>query len=289
MKNLRNNLPLLYDFYIVASYKSYSKAAQNNYVSQSNLSRSVKTLEEELNLKLINRNNKGLNLTKDGIHLYNELDKVFSTFSLNNDTITGVLAIGTTRNIADNKLIEYISLFNKKYPNVKIKIFTDSLTNLNEFFTSHKIDILIDYLPHDNYSDNNDIKKVQIDEFKTCFACSKTFKDKDKIKSLKDLQNYNLVMPGNSRRKIFLDEILQKSNVELIPLVEMPDSKLMADFVINNDYIGYFIEEEVENYNLYKLNIKEELPINHIGMIYYKNQINSLTKMFIDLVSDNNE
>lgn len=41
-----------------------------------------------------------------------------------------------------------------------------------------------------------------------------------------------------------LDEVLQKTNITLNPIIEMPDSKLMAEFIKENDCIGYFIKEE---------------------------------------------
>ena len=68
----------------------------------------------------------------------------------------------------------------------------------------------------------------------------------------------------------------------------MPDSKLMADFVKKTDYIGYFIEDEILEYNLRKLDIKETLPENTIGIIYYKSLINNATKTFIELVRNYN-
>ena len=64
----------------------------------------------------------------------------------------------------------------------------------------------------------------------------------------------------------------------------MPDSKLMIDFINNNDFIGYFIEEELKNTNLVKIPLKEQMPINSIGMIYHKKTINKLANKFVELV-----
>lgn len=52
MINIRNILPMLYDYYLVATEMSFS-AAEKNYLSQSNLSRSVQNLENTLNLQLM--------------------------------------------------------------------------------------------------------------------------------------------------------------------------------------------------------------------------------------------
>lgn len=200
--------------------------------------------------------------------------------------ITGILTIGTTRNISDHKLLKYLLVFNKYYPKVKIKIFTDNAKNLNEYLMHHKIDVLIDYLPHINYSENLETEVISIGEFETCFACSKkTYENiKDSVHSLNDLNNYNLVIPGNSRRRQLLDEVLQLNNINLEPVILMPDSKLMADFVFSTDYIGYFVKEELKELDLMELHLKEKMPVNAIGLVYLKNTINPLAKKFVDIV-----
>lgn len=291
--NLRNDLPMLYDFYIVAKEGSYSKAATKCYTSQSNLSRTIKNLEERMDLKLFVKTNKGVKLTLDGEKLYKQLDEMFYNFVINQnneDEVKGIITIGTTRNISDYKLEKYLTKFNKKYPNVRIKILTDSASNLNDYLTNHRIDVLLDYLPQINYSEKFDFEVKAICEFTTCFACSKRFYENNiiNLKSIKDLCNYNLVIPGSSRRRQMLDEVLQSNNVELSPKIEMPDSKLMIDFVSNNDYIGYFIEEELIGTDLIKINLKENMPINSIGMIYHKKTINNLAKKFVEVVIDKN-
>lgn len=160
MYDLRNNLSLLYDFYLVAKSKSFSRAAENYNVSQPSLSRNVKLLEDTMKMKLVNRNNKGIELTNDGEELYKQLDTMFSVFNdynknnLNDsDELVGKLTVGTTRNIADNRLSEYLSIFNRQYSNVKIKIVTDSASNLNNYLLNHKIDVLIDYVPNMNFTE----------------------------------------------------------------------------------------------------------------------------------------
>lgn len=293
MFDIRNNLSLLFDFYIVAKEKSFSKAAKNNFISQSNLSRSVQNLEDILKLNLIIRSNKGIELTLDGEKLYKKLDGMFNNFSdfslndNNDEKINGTLTIGSTRNIADNKLMPFLVEFNNLYPNVKIKILTDSASNLNDYLHKHKIDVLIDYLPHINYSEKFDLEIKAFGEFKTCFACSKDFYEKEgkKIRSLKDLNKYNLVIPGKSRRRQLLDESLQKNNIDLNPQIEMPDSKLMIDFVNNSDYIGYFIEDELKDTPLVILNLKEDMPLNSIGLIHFNN-VNTITKNFVKFVEE---
>lgn len=50
----------------VANTRSMSKAAENLYTSQPNLSRAIKSLESELKIKIFKRSSKGLEITIDG-------------------------------------------------------------------------------------------------------------------------------------------------------------------------------------------------------------------------------
>lgn len=292
LNDLRGNFGYYHDFYISAKEKSFSEAGRKHNISQSSLSRSVSQLENILDLKLLKTNNKGFELTLDGERIYNILDRFFNSievFSANqlSSNLDVTLTIGTTRNIADFMLSNYLTNYIKLYPDVKINIKTDSASNLNDYLINHKIDVLIDYLPNINYSEKLDLDVRPITQYNTCFACSKSYfaKIKDKIKSLKDLSKYELVIPGSSRRRQMLDEILQKNDVELNPSHLMPDSKLMADFIKENDLIGYFIEDELKEYDLIKIELEEEMPINPIGIIYPKKTINHVAKDFVEIVT----
>ena len=50
----------------VAKTKSISKAAENLYMGQPNLSRAIKELEESLGIIIFERNTKGITVTPDG-------------------------------------------------------------------------------------------------------------------------------------------------------------------------------------------------------------------------------
>ena len=47
-------------FYYVAQYKSFTKAASNLYISQQGVSKSIKTLEDELGAPLFLRTNSSI-------------------------------------------------------------------------------------------------------------------------------------------------------------------------------------------------------------------------------------
>ena len=56
----------IYYFQTVARYENYRKAAEELYISQPSLSRSIASLESELGVLLFEKNGRGVNLTKGG-------------------------------------------------------------------------------------------------------------------------------------------------------------------------------------------------------------------------------
>ena len=72
------NLNHLKSFYTVARFKSYSKASQNLLVQQPALSKTVKTLEEDLGVQLFQRVGRGVELTREGEYIYSRCHEIFA-------------------------------------------------------------------------------------------------------------------------------------------------------------------------------------------------------------------
>ncbi len=289
LEDLRNNFSIYYDFYISAKERSFSEAGRKYFITPSSLTRSVAKLEDLLDLKLVNTSNTGFELTLDGERLQKKLNDFFDTIdnyqkqSELKDTHL-VLTIGMTRNISDYTFTKYLIHFNRMYPDVQVNIITDGASNLNDYLVNHKIDVLIDYLPHINSTEKHELEIVPFTQYRTCFACSRSYYKKisSKVKSLKDLKNFKLIIPGSSRRRQGLDEVLQQNGIELQPLLQMPDSRLMSEMVKANDFIGYFIEDELADFDLVELKLVEMLPSNAIGVIYPKRTINAVARNFVN-------
>lgn len=290
--DLRNLLPLYYDFYIVAREGNITQASMLYHIAQPTLSKNIRLLEEEIKIPLFSRTNKGVELTIEGEKLYKRLDSIFCSFchspqEVSDEDLEGSLRVGVTRNVVDARLGEYLSFFHSKFPKVKIIIDMNSPQILKHLLTTHKIDILIDYLPNADYFDGSDLIVKTFGKFDTCFACSQDFFNTHDLSDLtvKDLSKFDLVLPGPSRRRQFLDDYLQERNLVLQSNVEFQDWKFALEYVLRSDSIGYFIQDEIANTKLVPLNVHSELPQVCFGFIYSKNSFNPITLKFIQLAS----
>lgn len=82
----------------IAECRSFNEAARELFVTQSSLSAAIKTIEEELGISIFKRNNRGIELTDDGIELLeyarriviqmNEIDERFNAEKNSKEKLT---------------------------------------------------------------------------------------------------------------------------------------------------------------------------------------------------------
>lgn len=286
MNDLRNNFSLYFDFYSVVLYGGFSKAANNLFISQSTLSRNVSKLEEQLNIQLIVRLQNGIQLTKNGEEIFNALSDVFYIFNNKDFNYNDKIIIGTTKNIADYFLKDFIVNFYKEHSNIKFSVRTSDSKTLKELLLNREIDIIVDYLPFNLDGSDLNLKIQPIGEFKTCFACTKKYYDENKqnLNSLKDLVKYTMFAPESSRRRQLLDQFLFQQGLKINPNIEIHNSELLLNLVRLNDGVGYFIYDEIKNKldEFVILGDFESLPTNPIGLIYFKTHKRKNMSKFIE-------
>src|SRR5271169_1918441 len=130
MHSKRYNLPHLaffQGFEAAARTLSFTKAAEELFITQSAVSRQIKALEDNLGLKLFERRHRSLMLTENGQTLYkiatDALDRLQSaTDKLRAQTHARQLSITTTTGFASLWLIPRLRRFTKLYPDIDVRI-----------------------------------------------------------------------------------------------------------------------------------------------------------------------
>ncbi|CAF0701919.1 LysR family transcriptional regulator [Candidatus Methylacidithermus pantelleriae] len=109
--------------------RSFSKAAQLNFISQSAVSQQIRALEERFHVPLIDRGNKYLSLTREGQIFYESAKEIVNLYqSLQNrlaelrNVVSGVIRVSTVYSIGLHELPPYLRRFLKEYPEVNVRI-----------------------------------------------------------------------------------------------------------------------------------------------------------------------
>jgi DNA-binding transcriptional LysR family regulator len=129
-------------FLAVASELNFRKAAEQLYISQPGLSRQIKEMEEGLGIKLFERTNRKVALTKAGEYLRTELSRHFKSLEnsihhakLLNDGIRGELKLGYVGSAMQEIIPSLLIAFKEKHPNI--------LFDLTEMDNQHQIEGLM--------------------------------------------------------------------------------------------------------------------------------------------------
>ena len=283
-------------FYHVALNQSISKAADKLLISQPAVSYQIKVLEEQLGITLFVRTKKGATLTDEGKILYSYISKGIENFINGENALTnlknldyGIIRIGASTTVSKHVLMPYLKIFHKLYPNIEINITNNLTEELMRELRNGNLDILILNLP---MKEGKDLDIKNILEVQDIFVANKDYYDiLNKKISLNDLNNYPLLFqkkPSNTRD--YLDNYLNTNKIKLIPKMEIVSYNLIMDFIKIGFGIGYatkeFIKEELNNGDLYELNVIPKIPKRFIGAVTLKQTIpNFSVNKLIDLMT----
>ena len=287
------NLNLYKVFYDVARYGSFSKAAEFTYTTQSAISKSIKKLEDELNIELFFRNPHGVELTEKGKQLLYYIEKSFGNLLTAQRVILetenlerGKLTIGLPSYISSFFFFDKIISFNNKYPNIEITLINGSHAYLLDLLDKHQIDFMI-------YSNidisNKDLDIVRLYTVRYSFVCRKDKYHKyNNIKKIEDLENVPLILPipGTNNRK-YIDEVFIKHNIIPKKTINIHTSEGILTAVKNDMGLGYVIEDIYKDDDMYKkVDIEEKLREEDLIMIYNKKFLTTAPKKFIEEFMD---
>ena len=116
----------------VANSGNITAAAEKLHISQPAVSKSIKSLENQLGGALFIRTKRGVTLTEEGKELYSyiklAIEHIRNAENRFTDMInlnTGIIRIGISRTLVKYYLLPYLEKFHKKYPNIRIEIVTN--------------------------------------------------------------------------------------------------------------------------------------------------------------------
>lgn len=290
MYNSGLNLNLYKVFYDVAQYGSVSLASKNLLISQPAISRSIKRLEEDLNVTLFYRTLNGMILTEKGKELLGYVEDACNSLRIGErnmmETATlekGKLGIGVPSHIASFYLFDKIDKFRKDYPNVEISIVSRPTSELVRLLDSHEIDIIIDTAPIRGSEKELHVEKLK--EISHVFF--KRSDDDTKASSIKDLEEKPIILPiARASHRKRLNELALENGVEFKNVLSIDTSEMIHESVLQGLGIGYVLEDiikkDVEAGKLEILPIKEELPKVEIDLVYIEKYLMRAPEEFIN-------
>ena len=290
------NFELYKIFYYVAENLSFSKAAAKLYISQSAVSQAIKTLEDNLNIKLFFRNTKQVKLTNDGEILFRHIEQAYNLIKNGermideiNSLERGEIRIGASDTICKYYLLNYFKEFHKLYPKVKILVTNGTSPKCVELLKQGSVDFIISNLPNQYADSSMKIKKIKA--IQDVFVAGNQFKElKNREIYLKDLENYPfLMLEKQTATRDFFDNMLVEYGTHIIPEIELGSIDLLVEMAKIGLGISFVWEncivEQLKSDEIFIVNVKEKIPERYLGIITHKHIPLSIgAKKFIELL-----
>jgi DNA-binding transcriptional LysR family regulator len=143
----RLSLDLLRGFRVAARHLSFTRAAQELFVTQPAISREIKTLESQLGQPLFRRVNRALQLTEAGQQLYRATDEALGILDAALDRLASsgnAVAFTTTPAFASAWLVPRLPQFARLHPRFDVRLVaSNEMLDLER----EQLDLAIRYVP----------------------------------------------------------------------------------------------------------------------------------------------
>lgn len=146
------NIKQIQYFISVAEHLNFTKAAKENYLSQTAISQQIKNLEDNLGFKLFIRNKHSVKLTPSGDVFFIESKSLIETLnnavnkaSLASFGYIGTITIGFLEGYENILLPKLISNFKDKYPKISLNIIRGNIDELYKKLQNNLIDFVFGY------------------------------------------------------------------------------------------------------------------------------------------------
>lgn len=273
-----------------ASTLSFSLAARNLFISQSAVSQTINSLEKQLNTQLFIRQSKGVTLTNEGKMLHQKISEALSLITsvenqiVNQHELTkGELTIGAGDTLSQNYIMPFLVEFNKKYPQVIIKMVNRTSLEIIELLKTGQIEIGFINMPLFD-------EAITIQE---CLQVHDIFVEKypsNRVYSLQDISQKSLILlEKSSNSRHFVDRHFASYGVLLTPTIELGSHDLLLEAAKNNlgraCVIKEFSQDALNNHEIHEVQLESPIPPRSIGYAHLtRKTLTPAALKFIELI-----
>ena len=279
-------------FIEVARLLSFSRAAEKRFRTQPAISSQIRSLEEEVGAKLLDRSGGKVSITASG--------KLFLKFA--EDTLDSRKAV--TRNIAENERVprgeivvganegtclhilpEVFAHFKKQYPDVSVNIRRADYAKVLESVIDNSVDFGVVSLP---VNDNRLTAVLIHKDDLVVIAPPRHPIARQKSASVADVAQYPMVVPKIGHTRDALDALFHERKLKPRYAMELDSSELLKRFVAADVGIGFIsrsnVQEDVKANVLAAVDIADAQIRRDLALVFRKDKALSRAALaFIDI------
>lgn len=287
------NFELYRIFKIVADEENITKASEILHISQPAITKHIKNLEKELNVKLFKRSKYGMILNENGKKLYLQIKSSVDILSKSEEifNVREKISLGAHVNMPSKIYNSAISKFYESYPNSIININQLIAENMFSMLEKQKIDLAFSKKYSEQLYNTKEIKFIKIGELHDVFIVNANSQYLNKKISKKDLRNmtiYTLKKFSSAYQNLIKEleyrenDTINVDNVNYTAMLELLKARDVIT-VMTKEYV----EERLSNNELCILDVGFSLPNAEFGIYYNINNNFKELKDLIDILKSN--
>ncbi|MBK5461978.1 LysR family transcriptional regulator [Peribacillus sp. TH27] len=277
----------------VVNQGSFSKAAEHLFLSQPNISKSIKDLEKELDAKLLTRTTRKIELTDTGKllyhygqrisqsieHFYDELDDI-------KNSKKGNIKMGIFSTLGTDIFSELMALFHIEYPLITVRFVEDGALHLKNTLLNGELDLVVMPLPIDDEFDSIPFMKGDL---RLVVHQNHRFANQETV-SLEDLREESFIIfrEGYQVHELIM-QACKLNGFEPNVICETSQWKFIMEMVSFNQGITILPQSDLKEIDVSEGKIKVIPLIPHInwqiGIAWKKDSyISYATRTWIDFI-----
>jgi len=293
---MSNQLELRHYRYFLAVAKElhFRRAAEQLYISQPGLSRQIKQMEEELGIRLFERHNRKVELTKAGKYLQIELSKQLQHFDdiinhakLLNDGIEGKLKLAYVGSAMQSLIPDILLKFRETNPNVLINLKEIDNKRQIQALLKHEIDV--GFVRMERVPKALEIQAAQEETFSLVLPANHPI-DASNFKSLRQFKDEQFILFDSSYSDSYYEKVMQIfDDSSFVPTVSHSTVNASSIYRLVENNFGISIVPTSLQYG-FNLKIKfieltNIVQRTTLKIVWNKNNTNPVLQSFINAIN----
>lgn len=275
--------------YIVAvdEYRHFAKAAETCFVTQSTLSTQIKKLEDQLGIKLFERNKKsviptnaGKEIIAEAKHLLKGASKILDTAKHQRQPYTFPIKLGIIPTLSPYLLPLLIPVLHKEHPELKLLIKESLTAQLLDYLAQGDLDALLLALPI--IGEDYEVKPLFQEEFLVASSLEHHWVETKTIITQQDLQEENLLLleEGHCFREQALAACQQEEIEETFWATSLETLRYMVAMNLGITLLPWLATQNT-NYLIKLYTFTPPVPSRTIALIWRKEYPRAETLQYI--------
>jgi len=251
MEAFQPSLNSLMVFHEVAKHQSFSKAAEDLFISQPAVTKHIRNLELKMGMGLILRGRGGFALTEAGKMLFKYTQKIFFHLMEIEDALgrfqkdqRGLLKIGTTESYSTCLMPRLLSGFQTTFPSIKIALDVGNSEEIERSLSTYRNDLAVIGVT----KVSRKFESIPFLREELVLIVSRDHPlSKRRSVSLRELEGYPLIIraKGSTTRKILL-QAFKALDIRPSLLIEAGSSEFIKQWVSEGKGVSVIVKRIVE-------------------------------------------